>query len=76
MNNSPKFRDSKGNLAAYSFICGYVEEKIKNNILTEIFIYGGTRHYNIRRFNSESLERLSWDTAKTLKEARKIANSF
>ena len=38
MNNSPKFRDSKGNLAAYSFICGYVEEKIKNNILTLTFI--------------------------------------
>ena len=74
MNNSPKFKDSKGNLAAYSFICGYVEDKIKNNTLTEIFMYGGTRHYNIRRFILETKERLFWETSRTLKEARKIAN--
>ena len=70
-----KFKDSRGRLTAYSFICGYVETKEKNGIQTEIWRDGGCFFYHIRRYDLINKKRIFWKNAKTLKEARKIANS-
>lgn len=71
----PKFRTKRNKLTAYSFICGYIEVKNKDGIETTIWRDGGCNFYNIKRFNRVTGKRIFWKDAKTIKEARKIANS-
>lgn len=61
-----------GMVSEYGFLCGYIEVFEKNGIRTEVFQYGGTNHYNIKTFDHNSINLLSWDTTHTLKEARKM----
>jgi hypothetical protein len=76
MNDSPKFKDSRGKLTAYSFKCGYVESKVRNGIETDIWQDGGCSFYQVRRHDWNKGERVWWKDAKTLKAARKLANSI
>lgn len=71
----PKFRTKRNKLTAYSFTCGYIETKKKNAIETTIWRDGGCNFYNIRRIDSIVKSQIWWKDAKTIKEARKIANS-
>lgn len=63
---SPKFKNKDGQLSAYSFACGYIQEKQTASGKVELYKDG---NWHVRVFNDSS--RVKWDCFDTLGEARK-----
>jgi hypothetical protein len=61
-----KFRNKNGDLSAYSFACGYVQEKQTNNGKVELYKDG---NWHVRIFDDQPHGR--WVSFDTLGEARK-----
>lgn len=70
----PKFRNKKGQHTRYAMACGYVQTYIRNEIETTMWHEGGTC-YHVKTIDRNMHERLAWDVADTLTEARKIFSS-
>jgi hypothetical protein len=79
---APHFRTSTGRLTAYSFTCGYREQRStdrdgygKNGLNTEIYHDGAIYHVrqHDRRLNA-TLFRIYWKSYRTLAEARNVFN--
>jgi hypothetical protein len=69
--SGPKFYTASGLLTRYALSCGYVETKTRGNIRTELYLEHGTFH--VRVIDDSSYAKrvtLSWDTFRTLTEAR------
>jgi len=70
----PKLQNARGDLTSYAFRCGYVQlyEGNKNHAKLD------WTHccYNVRVFEKETDNRLSWETYRTLTEAKKALKSI
>jgi hypothetical protein len=60
------FKNKNGDLSAYSFACGYIQEKQTGKGNVELYKDG---NFHVRIFNDS--ERISWDCFDSLMEARK-----
>jgi hypothetical protein len=65
--SSPKFRDSRGRLTAYSFACGYIEESVVGGVRV-ILSKDGCWHVEGRE--DDTGFRLFWETFGTMAKAR------
>lgn len=82
MKRASKFRTATGRLTAYSFGCGYIEQKTTDSIkfrdsdlYTELYHEGAC--YHVRQFDrrpSAEEFRALWESFETLTEARKLFN--
>jgi hypothetical protein len=76
----PKFRTKNNRLNAYSFACGYIEQKSTNHdnfrngdLYTEMYHEGAC--YHVRQFDRRpgaKTFRVFWESFDTLTEARKL----
>ena len=67
----PKFRNKKNEVTMYALGCGYTQEAETDNIKTTMWHEGGPCiHVRTHDFNKH--ERIAWDVAETLTEARKL----
>jgi hypothetical protein len=66
----PDIKTSKGEISAYGFGCGYQETCITNGIQTRMYMEHTT--YHVRQYDFDNFKPMSWDTFKSLSEARKF----
>ena len=72
-----KFRNKNGDLSFYSFACGYVQSKEKNNMRKELFMEHGTFHVKVYRLNDGFFrDTIVWNSFDSLTDARKAYKSF
>lgn len=78
----PKFHTTRGRLTAYSFVCGYIEEKSTNpaqlqeqDLYTQLYHEGAVFHVRQldRRPNAKRF-RTMWECFERLSDARKHFN--
>lgn len=73
MSKEPKFLTKRKRLTAYSFLCGYIELKSTkgregDGIVTKL--YRDCNAYFVQQYDFDKLERVFWQSYRTLKEAR------
>ena len=72
-----KFRNKNGELSLYSFCCGYVQSKEKNNMRKELFMEHSMFHVKVYRLGGGIFrETIVWNTFDSLTESRKNYKSF
>jgi len=69
-----KFRTKTGRLTAYSFACGYIEQKAKGELETTIWHEHGTYHVRQHDHNPKTWGRRFWECFDTLAQARNCFN--
>lgn len=67
----PQFRTKTGRLTAYSFACGYIEQRQWRSIGTTLWHEGAC--YHVRQHDTE-VGRVFWHCFDTLAEARNCFN--
>ena len=66
MNN--RFRNKNGDVSAYGFICGYIQERTIGKLRVKLYQEAGARFYQVIVFYNDF--RIKWETLETLKSAR------
>jgi hypothetical protein len=69
-----KFRNKNGDLSIYSFCCGYVQRKEKNNMRKVLFMEHSMFHVKKYKVANGELELFEWNTYGLLTPARKDFN--
>jgi hypothetical protein len=80
---TPQFRTKTGRLTAYSFACGYIEQRSTNHaefrdndLYTELYMEHSA--YHVRQFDRRNPTRTPmmtlWEVFDTLSEARSLFN--
>jgi len=68
--NPPKFRNKNGELSAYAFACGYVQQKDFGKINLSFYHEGGNC-YSVQAYDFGKSEKIFWDSFEKLGDARK-----